>query len=152
VTRVAADVERSAEVGAAPEDVWAVVSDVERLGELMPEVETYEPVERGWRWVMAPQQRLGQTFQPHFTVRYTLEEPEEVRFERVTTAGETSEAEGHIRVSADGADGARVDFRLELTVDVPVPRLLVGSVRAMLTDEIRRLADGFLANVRAAAE
>lgn len=152
MTRVSASVERSAAVDAPPAEVWAVVADVGRLGELMPDVERYERVDGGWRWVMVEQRRLGQRFQPRFTVRYELDDPERVRFERVTGADDSADAGGEITVRAADGAATRLAFRLELTVDVPVPGLLAGAVRAMLTDEIRRLADGFLANVRAAAE
>ncbi len=152
MTRVSASVERSVAVDATAAEIWSVVGDVERLGELMPEVERYEEVDGDWRWVMAEQRRFGQRFQPRFTVRYTLDEPERVTFEHVTGSGDSADAGGEIRLGADGGGGTRVSFRLDLTVDVGVPRLLAGTVRAMLADEIRRLADGFLANVRAAAE
>lgn len=152
MTRVSASVERSVGVDAAPRQVWAVVADVRQLGDLMPDVERYERVDGGWRWVMVEQRRLGQRFQPRFTVRYELDEPERVRFERVSGAGDSADAGGEITVRGGRAAATDLTFRLDLTVDVPVPSLLTGTVRAMLTDEIRRLADGFLANVRAAAE
>lgn len=152
MTLIEANVERSLVVAAPPQRVWETVSDVSRLGELMPEVERYEPVDDGWRWVLVEQQRLGRTFQPRFTVRYELEEPERVRFERVAAPGDSAQAGGLIAVGRSDGERTEASFRLELTVDLPVPGLLRGSVATMLSDEIRRLADGFLTNVRATAE
>jgi carbon monoxide dehydrogenase subunit G len=146
VTQIATSIERSRHIQAEQHDVWEVISDPEQFGRLVPDVETHEPVDDGWRWVLEPTRRMGVTIQPHFTVRYELDPPTLLTFERVRREGETTGAGGACELYDDGAS-TQVTFRLDIEIQVGVPSLLSGTVRAILDEEISRLADGFLKNL-----
>ncbi len=68
MTWVDARAARSRTIPAARDRVWAEVSDVERLAELIPKVEHAEPVGDGWRWTITEHGALGYTVRPAFTV------------------------------------------------------------------------------------
>jgi carbon monoxide dehydrogenase subunit G len=150
MTRIGVEVERSRSVPADLDSVWAVVGDVERHGELMPRVETFEEVDRGWHWVMEEVRRFGQRLQPRFTVDYTLDELREVRFEKVEQSGDSADASGVISLREDGDGAVEVTFRIDIGLDAGIPSMLSGAARSMLASEVEDLVAGFLDSVEAA--
>lgn len=150
MTWIEVGVERSRTMVGDLDTVWGVVGEVERHGELMPRVESFEQVDRGWRWVMEEVRRFGQRLQPRFTVDYTLDEPNEVRFEKVDQAGDSADAGGVITLTEDGDSSVEVTFRIDLGFDAGIPSMFVGPARSMLRDEVEDLVAGFLDNVEAA--
>lgn len=149
MTWIEVGVERSRTMVGDLDTVWGVVGEVERHGELMPRVESFEQVDRGWRWVMEEVRRFGQRLQPRFTVDYTLDEPNEVRFEKVDQAGDSADAGGVITLTEDGDSSVEVTFRIDLGFDAGIPSMFVGPARSMLRDEVEDLVAGFLDNVEA---
>lgn len=146
MTQVATSIERTRVIQAERQVVWDVISDPEQFGRLVPDVKTHEPVDDGWRWVLEPTRKMGVTIQPHFTVRYEMDPPALLTFERVRKDTETTGAGGACELHDDGSS-THVTFRLDIEIQVSVPSLLSGTVRAILDEEITRLADGFLRNL-----
>jgi carbon monoxide dehydrogenase subunit G len=151
VSRIEAEYQGSTTVGRQQETVWEVVSDIERHGEYMPDVKKFERTEDGWRWVFEPTRRLGFRFQPKFTVAYEEEPPDRLEFRKVPRDGDSADADGRIELE-EVDDGTRIEVRLDLSLDLPVPSMLRGRARSMLDDELDRLGSGLLQNLASAAE
>jgi carbon monoxide dehydrogenase subunit G len=150
VTRIESHLTRTAQLAAPRDRVWAVLSDVEHLDRLMPDVRSYRRTPAGWRWELEGDRRLGYHVRPSFTVAYDLEPPRAVRFRQVDDGGSAGAA-GAFTLRGGGDGGATaVSVQLQLRLDLPVPSFLAGPARGALDAELGRLADGFLARLAAA--
>lgn len=147
MTTLDASMQRSATIDAPIDEVWAVLADVERLGDLMPDVRDYEQVDEGWRWVLEGRQVLGHHIRPAFTVRYQPDPPTELAFETVQPSSDHGDADGAFRL-VDREGATEVTMRLDLRLDVRLPGFLAGTARSTLRDELDRLGAGFLDNLR----
>lgn len=150
MTAVEAQVRRSATLPVARDRVWNELADVARLDRLMPDVESYQEVDHGWRWELEPRRVMGYRIHPRFTVTYDLAPPERLAFEHVSgERGDTADSHGAFTLGDDAGE-TRVTVELAVRLDVDVPSLLRAAVREILRDELREMADGFLDNLRAA--
>lgn len=147
---VDAEVHRSATLPAERGRVWEELADVSQLDRLMPDVETYEEVDHGWRWELEPRRVMGYRIQPRFTVTYQVSPTDRLGFEHVSgERGDTADSHGSFSLR-DVADGTEVTVELAVRLDVEVPSVFRAAVREILREEIREMADGFLDNLRAA--
>lgn len=152
MARLEASVERESTIDAQRADVWDVVSDVSRLDELMPDVEDYQHTDGGWRWRLKGRRVVGMEVRPAFTVTYELSEPETLVFAHADTSSNGTDADGRLVLREEGGSATHATLRFSLALDTPIPSLLQGRARAILVSEIQRLADGFLANLKARVE
>lgn len=151
MTAVEAEIRRSTTLRADRERVWEELADVSRLDRLMPDVDAYDQVERGWRWQLGARRAMGYRIQPRFTVTYDLTPPERLAFEHVPgERGDSADSHGAFTLRPADDGSTEVEFVLAVRVDVDVPSLFRGMVHELLRDEVRELVDGFLANLRSA--
>lgn len=151
MTHVEAEIRRTTTLRADREQVWEELADVSRLDRLMPDVDSYQEVEHGWRWQLEPRRAIGYRIQPRFTVSYDLTPPERLAFEHVPgERGDSADSHGTFTLRPADGGGTEVEFVLAVRIDVDVPSLLRGTVRQILRDEVRGLVDGFLTNLRSA--
>lgn len=150
MTAIEAEIRRSATLPVERDRVWDELADVSNLDRLMPDVESYQQVDHGWRWELEPRRVMGYRIQPRFTVVYDLTPPERLSFEHVSgERGDTADSHGAFTLREDGA-GTAVTVELAVRLEIEVPSLFHGAVREILRDEVREMADGFLDNLRAA--
>ncbi len=150
MTIVHAEAVRSGRLPASQQEVWDVLSDVSRFGNLMPNVVRYEQVEDGWYWEMEGSSPLGHRLRPSFTLRYRFHEPHRLSFDsKERHQDDIPAARGEVALSqVDG--GTEATMQLEVHVSAPVPSLLVGPAQRFFQAELVRLADGFIDNLRGA--
>ncbi|MBW3562031.1 MAG: SRPBCC family protein [Actinobacteria bacterium] len=151
MTRIAAQIRRSATVPAGRDRVWEELEDVSVLHRLMPDVADYRPVDHGWHWELQGRRVMGYHLQPRFTVAYEPEPPERLRFVHVEGGpDDTADSHGAFELRPVDSEHTEVTVELAVVLDLNVPSLLHGVVREILRDEVGNLAEGFLDNLRAA--
>lgn len=133
----------------APRDeVWPVMEDPDLIAQLMPLVDRIEVRGEHWRWCLANVGALGVSVSPCFTVAMTIVEPERIEFRHDPPPGARE------RAGASGAyglvpfDGGTVlDIDLEMSVELPLPRLSRGAVQQVMATTTRIAGDRFFANL-----
>ena len=150
-------VNSSEAVVAAPrQEIWQVLTDPVVLPELTPllrriDVDPHDP--ELWTWHMTGLSVLGVGISPVFTerMRFTTDADGggvRIDYTHEPPAGTTefTAAEGVYELS-DVPDGTCLKIRLELEVDLPLPRLSAPAVTAVMLATIRRMGDRFSANL-----
>lgn len=130
-------------------EVWDILTDPARLAPLVPRLDRIVADGDRWCWVLRGLSVLGLTIEPSFTERMMLTPETIIRFEHAPPAGkrENAGASGEYRLrDADG--GTHVAIRIQLHVDLPLPQVTGGAVRAVMRREVDRMGDGFAEGLR----
>lgn len=150
MNRFSVSIETEDVVEAPRHEIWSVLTDPDRLAPLVPRLHHIDREEGGrWRWVLQGFSALGVTVQPAFTETMELTPEERIRFTHTPQPGrrENAGAEGEYRLrDVDG--GTHVWIRIGIHVDLPLPNMLGGPVRAVMRREVDRMGDGFGAALR----
>jgi ribosome-associated toxin RatA of RatAB toxin-antitoxin module len=137
-------VQNSLLISAPPDAVYAVVKDVERFPDFMPDVQRITVLERspdGLRQVVA---WVGLVPAIRLTVKWTEEDlwddtERTCRFRQVK--GDFTEYEGIWRLVPEG-EGTRFESELHYELEIPtVGPLIKGLVRKIMTDNVDRLQE-----------
>ena len=156
MTRFAAGTRAEAVVDAPRAAVWAALTDPDVVARLTPFVRRIvadgdgaQGAER-WRWEMSGLTVLGIGIAPTFTERMTYDEPARIEFRHDPPAAESerSAVEGWYRLEEVGA-GTRLTTSMEITVDLPLPRVSAGAVRAAMGRVIDQMGERFSRNLLA---
>ena len=125
--------------------VWDVLTDPDRLAPIVPRLDRIVADGDNWRWVLLGFNVLGLAVEPSFTERMTFVPGTNIRFEHAPPPGkrETAGASGEYRLSDVEGGGTRVWIRIQLHVDLPLPKVAGGAVRAVMRHEVDRMGDGF---------
>lgn len=144
---VEVEVRRSREIAAERERVHQTVADTPTVAELIPRVQTATPLGPDtWRWTLEEHHALGHTVQPAFTVRIEDHAPSGVRFVHQPDPGAPDgRAGGGITLVAASSEATTATVDVEVSLDLPIPRLIRGAARALIELEVRRSVDRFLA-------
>lgn len=151
MTKVSATREATAVIDSEQADVWAVLSDPKLVAELTPFVDSITAeADDTWIWSMSGLKVLGVGFAPTFTEHMTWNEPDCIEFSHAPPDGTTERAgvEGWYRlVEVEG--GTELSTKLDVTVDLPIPRLSAGPARATMNQVLARMGDRFAKNLLA---
>lgn len=150
-------VNSSEAVVAAPRQaIWQVLTDPDVLPKLTPLLRRIDvdPHDDGlWEWHMAGLSVLGVGISPVFTERMTFTTDDEgggvrIDYTHEPPAGrdEMTAAEGVYQLS-DVPGGTCLQIRLELEVELPLPRLSAPAVTRVMQATIRRMGERFSANL-----
>lgn len=143
-----ASIERRGRIDAPRGEVWPVLADLGGLDRLIPRAEAHERLDGDrWRWVLEPVGGFGRSFRPEFTVTYELDAPRALHFRTDADGAHGDAATGTFALEEDGA-ATHIVVRLEFGMEVQLPSLVRGPARAMLGQELGRLGDGFIDNLR----
>jgi carbon monoxide dehydrogenase subunit G len=159
VSRFSAGTRAEAVVDAPRAEVWAALTDPDVVARLTPFVRRIVATGGGgsgagggrgelWRWEMTGLKVLGIGIAPTFTERMTYDEPERIEFRHDPPAGdvERSAVAGWYRLEeVDG--GTRLTTSMEITVDLPLPRVSAGAVRAAMCRVIDQMGERFSRNL-----
>lgn len=143
--------DESEDVVQAPRsDVWNVLTDPDRLAPIVPRLDRIEAEGDHWRWVLLGFNVLGLTVEPSFTERMAFTPESNIRFEHAPPPGkrENAGASGEYRLRDSDDGGTHVWIRIQLHVDLPLPRMAGGAVRAVMRREVDRMGDGFAEGLR----
>lgn len=137
----------SALVEAPREAIWAQVSDPDRLAALTPLLDRIEVQEDGdrWTWFLGGISALGVEVAPSFTEAMHFDPPSTIRFRHDPPDGteEFASAEGVYRLTDMGPSCTRLDIDLTLSVQLPLPGLLRGTVERVMALTMTRTGDAF---------
>lgn len=150
MTRFTVTVETEDVVEATRDRIWGILTDPDKVAELTPRLSRIDVKGDRWVWVMTGFNVLGVSFEPSFTEAMSFIPKEHIRFEHAPTghARENAGANGEYRLS-DHEDGTRLWIKLIVHVDLPLPKMAGGAVRAIMQREVDKMGDGFAANMRA---
>jgi carbon monoxide dehydrogenase subunit G len=160
VSRFSAGTTADAVVDVPRAEVWAALTDPAVVARLTPFVRRIVVVDGGrgaggaggelWRWEMTGLTVLGVGVAPTFTERMTYDEPARIDFDHEPPAGQTERAAvaGWYRLEEQDA-GTRLTTSMEITVDLPLPRVSAGAVRVALCRVIDQMGERFSRNLLA---
>lgn len=148
MARFTAGTEATAVVTAAREDVWAVLEDPDAVAEMTPFVRRITAEGDHWTWELGGIDVLGQSVSPVFTERMRFDRPSRIDFEHDPPAGtrERSGVEGCYSL-AEHERGTELRTSLEITLDLPLPRLAGGAVTGTMRGVVHQMGDRFSENL-----
>ncbi|HEY0952757.1 CoxG family protein [Nocardioides sp.] len=150
MTTFSADTRAEAVVDAPRARIWAALTDPALVADLTPFVSTIREDGDHWRWQLAGLKVLGVGVAPAFTERMTYVEPERIEFHHDPPPGATerSSVEGWYSLTEHEA-GTRLVTALEITLDLPLPRVSGPAVRATMSGVIDQMGERFSRNLLA---
>ncbi|CAB4733001.1 MAG: hypothetical protein F2667_14125 [Actinobacteria bacterium] len=150
MARFTAETTATAVVPAGREEIWAILTDPDRLASLIPFLRRITPDGEHWRWEMSGIDVLGLKVAPTFTEKMTFVDLERIDFRHdpPADASERAAVEGwYVLEEAD--DGTRLSTGMEITLDLPLPALSRKAVVATMKGVIGSMGDRFAANLLA---
>ena len=150
MTRFTAGTQASAVIDAPRERVWEALVDPQVVAVLTPFVTTIRAKGDHWRWEMTGLKVAGLGIAPAFTEKMTYDEPSRIEFRHDPPAGATerSAVEGWYALAEHEA-GTRLDTSMEITLDLPLPRMAGGAVRSTMCRVIDQMGERFSKNLLA---
>ncbi len=148
MSRFTATTESEAVVTADRSVIWAVLTDPAALPRLTPMLDHITADGDLWHWEMARIPVLGLSVAPSFTEKMTFDPEHRIDFVHAPPQGrpERAAAEGwYILDDADG--GTRLRIKLELCVELPLPRAAKPAVSKVMSGVVQRMGDRFSANL-----
>jgi carbon monoxide dehydrogenase subunit G len=141
---------------APQQDIWDVLVDPELMARFTPFLKQITADGDRWRWEMAGLDVLGVKVAPAFTERMVFAEPDRIEFRHDPPAGASEKAgvEGWYDLApvdgpSDGGGATRLVTALEITLELPLPRVAGGAVRATMRKVIDTMGDRFSENLLA---
>lgn len=142
---IAADTRETLDLTADRASVWALLADVKASSAFVPDLEACEPAGDGiWKYRYKAVGLKGFSFQPSYTARFTLKEPDSIRWEAI---------EGNLRQSGSWTlsdapgGGTRAELKIEVEAELPVPRLLGAAAKPLFTETFKRSVRGYLERI-----
>lgn len=135
-------------VPASRSAVWDVLTDPDLLAEMTPFLKRITADGEHWRWEMNSLDVLGKKLAPTFTERMVFKDQQRIEFHHEPPVGVTEWAgvEGWYDLR-DGKGGTHLEISLEITLDLPLPRLSGPAVRASMKGVTATMGDRFAKNL-----
>jgi len=148
MTRFTASTSAEAVVAAPRQRIWDLLVDPAVITRLTPFLKRVSADGEHWRWEMTGLDVLGVKVAPAFTERMRFVDGERIEFEHDPPAGvhERSGVAGWYDL-ADAPGGTRLATSLEITLDLPLPRLSAPAVTAAMRGVLATMGDRFSANL-----
>ena len=158
MTLFSARTSAEAVVAAPRTEIWKILVDPTAVAELTPFVHSIEERGEHWHWRMGGLPDLGGLglqVAPAFTARMELTEGERIEFVHDPPAGvhERAGVEGWYALAdaphPEGGPGeaTALSTSLEITLDLPLPRLSGPAVRAAMHGVMDQMGERFAANM-----
>jgi carbon monoxide dehydrogenase subunit G len=144
VTSFSARTHAEAVVLAPQQDIWDVLVDPALMARFTPFLKDIKAKGDHWVWEMSGINVLGLKVAPAFTERMVFAEPDRIEFRHDPPAGTPEQAgvEGWYRLTpVDG--GTELVTDLEITVELPLPKMSGRAVRATMKKVIDSMGDRF---------
>ncbi|MEI5673352.1 MULTISPECIES: SRPBCC family protein [Nocardioides] len=149
MTRFSAKTSAEAVVAAPRQQIWDVLVDPDKIAALTPFLKRVTADGEHWRWEMSGLDVLGVKVAPAFTERMVFDDLERIEFHHDPPAGEKerSGVEGWYDLSDAPDGGTHLATSLEITLDLPLPKLSSPAVVATMKGVIGQMGDRFSANL-----
>jgi carbon monoxide dehydrogenase subunit G len=129
--------------------VWQALTDPALVATFTPFISSIDVHgDDHWVWHLSGLSVLGRGFSASFTERMTLEEGRRIEFTHDPPRGpqERAGVRGWYALS-DHADGVLLETSMEITVDLPLPRISGAAVRTTMRGVIHQMGDRFSKNL-----
>lgn len=148
MTRFTATTSAEAVVAAPRQQIWDVLVDPDAIARLTPFLKKVVVDGEHWRWEMTGLDVLGVKVAPTFTERMVLDDLERIEFHHDPPAGskERSGVEGWYDLS-DTEGGTHLATSLEITLDLPLPKVSSRAVTSAMKGVMGTMGDKFSANL-----
>lgn len=129
-------------------DIWAILTDPDKLAELTPLVRAIEADGNTWVWSLAGIKGLGMEVAPTFTETMDFTPQERIDYAHTPPTGtnEWAGADGWYLLE-DHPTGTTVSISITLHVDLPLPRLSTRAVEGVMNQAMIRTGDAFARNL-----
>ncbi len=143
-----ATVASEADISAPREEVWRALTDPQLLAELTPLLHTIEVDGDLWTWHLMKIAALGVSIVPAFTEKMTFDEGRRIEYTHRPRTGrrERAGAEGTYLL-ADVEGGTHLDIKLQLCIDLPLPKASAPAVQRVMRRQMERTGEKFSANL-----
>ncbi len=130
--------------------IWDILIDPDAIARLTPFLERIDADGDLWVWHLGNIQVLGNEISPSFTEKMTFDEGHHINFTHQPPAGSAEKA------GADGAytltdtdAGTHLAIRLEVSVDLPLPKITSRAVGTAMKAVIASMGNGFAKRLEA---
>lgn len=149
MTRFTASTSAEAVVAAPRQRIWDLLVAPDAIARLTPFLKRVSAEGEHWRWEMTGLDVLGVKVAPAFTERMVFVDGERIEFRHDPPAGvrERSGVEGWYDLADVRSGGTRLATSLEITLDLPLPRLSAPAVTATMKGVLATMGDRFSANL-----
>jgi carbon monoxide dehydrogenase subunit G len=150
MTSFSARTHAEAIVLAPQQDIWDALVDPTLMAKFTPFLKKITAEGEHWVWEMSGIDVLGVKVAPSFTEKMTFAEPDRIEFRHDPPAGEKEKAgvEGWYQLSpAPDGEGTSLVTELEITLDLPLPKVSGRAVRATMSKVIDTMGDRFSKNL-----
>lgn len=149
MTRFTAATSAEAVVDAPRQQIWDLLVDPGTIAALTPFLKRVIADGEHWRWEMAGIDVLGVKVAPAFTERMVFADLERIEFHHDPPAGEHERAgvEGWYDLAEVDPTTTRLATSLEITLDLPLPKLSAPAVTSAMRGVIATMGDRFSANL-----
>jgi carbon monoxide dehydrogenase subunit G len=148
MNRFSATTNAGAVVAADRQAIWDALVDPDLVARITPFVRRIDARDGTWFWQMSGLEVLGVGVTPAFTERMTFTELERIGFEHEPPPGATERTgvNGWYELAeADG--GTRLHTTMEVTVELPLPRISAPAVTAAMKRVMDTMGDRFSRNL-----
>lgn len=144
MTWFTAERESTAVVEADRAAIWAILTDPDSLARLTPLLERIEADGDRWVWHLETIDVLSESLVPTFTEKMTFDDGSRIEFTHDPPEGSNERAgvEGRYDL-ADVDGGTQLTIRLEISVDLPLPKLTAPAVTTAMKAVISSMGNGF---------
>ena len=148
MTTFTATTESAAVISARRTDVWRLLTDPAKIAEMTPLLERVHADGDLWRWEMARIPVLGVSVAPSFTERMTFDPERRIDFTHAPPDGrpERGAVEGWYQLE-EVEQGTRLAIRLQLCVELPLPRVAKRAVDTVMGRVMEHMGDRFAVNM-----
>lgn len=150
MTWFTAESESTAVVAADRSAIWAILTDPDSLARLTPLLERIEADGEHWVWHLESIDVLSESLAPTFTEKMTFVDGSRIEFRHDPPAGSSESAgvEGRYDL-ADVDGGTELSIRLEVSVDLPLPKMTSPAVTTAMAAVIASMGNGFAKRLHA---
>jgi carbon monoxide dehydrogenase subunit G len=140
-----------ADVPAARQEIWAVLSDPDLLAGMTPLIDRITTHGDVWCWQLGGISALGVRAAPSFTERMAFTPGERIDFRHDPPPGgdERAGADGVYTLADLGDAGTRLSIDITIWVDLPLPRVSRRAVERVMAESMARTGDRFAQNLYA---
>lgn len=148
MNRFSARTEAKAVVPAGRDEIWAALVDPALIARMTPFVKNIEADGELWFWEMSSLQVLGTGIAPAFTERMSFSELERIDFHHDPPAGKQERTGVHGWYDlADTDGGTHLATSLEVTMELPLPRLSSPAVTTAMKGVMATMGQRFSHNL-----
>lgn len=145
-TIIPVKIDRYFDVAASPEEMFELITNVRRSASHFPDIqELVQLDDQTWRWEMQPVSYAGVAMQPKYVLRYSWDADRlHMRWDPVPQDDHFVVVEGHWQLQPRGT-GTNAYFLLDMQFDLPVPQMIAGMAKQLLTAELGKGVDQYVA-------